>query len=738
MDNRPFIAHIADDGRIQSIDEHLCGTSELSGKFAEVFDAREPGEFIGAYHDIGKYSIPYKKRIYENGAMCDHSTASAYELFLLSYRYKNEDWFDEDSYLALGNIMASHHSGLMDRGESYSSSGDGNYIGRLKKGHDNKIPEYKKNWNGKMEALPDIPKFDKKDPFQSFQKYLYYKFLYSCLTDADFLDTKAFMSGETNQGHDSIKQLLDRLEKYLDDHFSQPIDNLGCIRNEISGCCREEAGNERGVFSLTVPTGGGKTLSSLLFALRHAVANGMDRVIYVIPYTSIIEQNAAVLKTVLGNDNVLEHHSNVDELDSKENGGVGASENWDAPVIVTTTVQFFESLFGHRPSVCRKIHNMANSVIIFDEVQQLPVEKWKLCTMTMASLVKRFRSSIVLCTATQPGLSSMISKLGCEITDIVPGKYMEEEVFDRVTIRNLGYSSNGYQEMTPEEIAGELEGQQQALCIVNSRKAAFDVYSCLEPNGAFHLSTLVCAEDRAETLRKIRKALLSGKKCLVVSTSLIEAGVDISFPAVYREACGLDSVLQAAGRCNREGKSRKEDSIVSIFKGNWNVPGNIKDRAGITERVTRRKHPSEYFSKSCIDGYFRELFSLTAENSAKHKKSDNQIYEWIRKFPTDYYKSISEKFYMINNNMKTVYIPSQGCLHEIECLMAGKITKGVLRKLGPRSVSISRSHYKKLIEIGYIEPCRYLDGAAVLINEKGYNKTTGLVFDGETDDGIFV
>lgn len=287
----------------------------------------------------------------------------------------------------------------------------------------------------------------------------------------------------------------------------------------------------------------------------------MRRVVYVIPYTSIIEQNAQVFRDILGDGNVLEHHANVtfdlsDGAPLEETRRALATENWDMPVVVTTAVQLFESIYASRSSKCRKLHNLANSVIIFDEAQMLPLSHLKPCVAAMASLTEQFHSTVVLCTATKPSLDDLLHTYapGCPVTELCSQTAGLYGKFRRVCFRQAGT-------LTDEALAEELSGQKQVLCIVNSRKAAQTVFARLPREGSFHLSTLMVPAQRQALLREIRQRLKDGLPCRVVSTSLIEAGVDVDFPAVYRELAGLDSVLQAAGRCNREGNRRQMKAL---------------------------------------------------------------------------------------------------------------------------------------------------------------------------------
>lgn len=386
-----YIAHIEEE-RKQRLIDHLDGTAKLAGKFAVSFGKYEWGYCIGMLHDLGKYSKEFQHKIqFNTNDRVDHSTAGM--------RLCNEKG---GYYSILQYAIAGHHSGLMD------------YY-KLEERYRKSICDYQA-YRQEVE-IPQI----KSDPFEScktqnphFSMGIFMRMLYSCLVDADFLETESFMKNnhvERTSGEE-MASLLARLERHIGSWLeNDDLNSINGRRTEILKACLIAGENDRGLFHLTVPTGGGKTIASLAFALKHAVRHQMEHIIYVIPYTSIIEQNAQVFREILGQDNVLENHCNVDYGDSEELKPMQlASENWDKPVIVTTNVQFFESLFASRSSKCRKIHNIANSVVIFDEAQMLPLEYLKPCIAMMENLMDFYRTSIVLCTATQPALDSIFDQ----------------------------------------------------------------------------------------------------------------------------------------------------------------------------------------------------------------------------------------------------------------------------------------------------------------------------------------
>ena len=556
--------------------------------------------------------------------------------------------------------------------------------------------------------------------------------IYSCLVDADFLDTERFMNGERGRGgYDDLPTLLKRLEDYIAP-WQNPKTELNRLRCKMLNACMDAGSKPKGIYTLTVPTGGGKTVASLAFALRHAVANGMKRVIYVIPYTSIIEQNAGVFRNVLGDGNVLEHHSGVefdlsDGASPEEIRRALASENWDMPLVVTTAARFFDSLYANRSSKCRKLHNLANSVIIFDEAQMLPLCHLRPCVAAMASLAEHVGSTLVLCTATQPSLGDLLRTYAPEhtVTELCP---QTEEVYDRfrrVTFRQAGI-------LEDEALAERLGEYKQVLCVVNSRKAAQQIFDRLPQEGSFHLSTLMIPAQRQTILEEIRRRLKDGEPCRVVSTSLIEAGVDVDFPTVYRELAGLDSILQAAGRCNREGKRPAEESIVTIFERTELPPLLFRTAVGATRYALEDgRDPA---AQETMQRYFHELRALSGETLDKYgivKAFEDGISGCAMPFRT-----VAEKFHFIDENTSTVYVPIGDGAALIEQLKEGECSKGLYRKLGRYAVSVYDRHFKALYAAGALLTARDIpaldEDSAILADLTLYDERTGLALEPET------
>jgi len=524
------------------LNSHLHEVAKQAADFAEEFNARSMGFTSGLYHDIGKYSKEFQAKLRgENLQTVDHSTAGALAL---------QDVCKPHIAKLLAYTVAGHHTGLQNYGNVET--------GLASRLFSKSLPDYsayKTDINTDIEENHAVNlHFD--NSHSGFSASFYTRMLYSCLVDADYLDTEKFYSEKKallRNYTTSISDLYDKLCVHMQEKLKK-VDNssLNTLRSSVYFDCLKAADLPNKMFSLTVPTGGGKTLSSMAFALAHAKKNNMRRVIYVIPYTSIIEQTADVFRSIFGYNNVLEHHSNYDFSRNMLNDAAIssvqlASENWDLPIVVTTNIQFFESLFANKPSKCRKLHNLANSVIILDEVQMLPTGYIKPSTAALSELVRNYGCSVVLCTATQPSLNKFTTH-GLDIKEIVGNPAGLYTSLKRVKVTYSG-------EVTVDDLLQRLNKEESYLCIVNTRSLASVLYRKIGSiSGNYHLSARMCPAHRREKLNEIKRRLLAGLPCKIISTQLIEAGVDIDLPVVFRELSGIDSICQAAGRCNREGK----------------------------------------------------------------------------------------------------------------------------------------------------------------------------------------
>lgn len=709
-DEMKYIAHI-DGERIQTIKEHLEGTAKLAGEFAEKFGKQDWGYCCGMLHDIGKYSMDFQKRILgENNHRVDHSTAGTRVCMEKGGKY---------SFLEY--CIAGHHAGLPNYGNNYDESTDSTLSGRRRK----KISDYQAYQTEiEVPTINSMPIDLKRTVNPDFSLSVFMRMIYSCLVDADFLDTEAFMKEgkrERNSG-ENIEILFKKLENYISGWLkNQDIDTVNGRRTEILKNCLERGKTEMGLFRLTVPTGGGKTVASLAFALRHALENKMDRIIYVIPYTSIIEQNAKVFRDILGEENVLENHCNVEYESSEELLPMQlASENWDKPVVVTTNVQFFESLFANKSSKCRKLHNIANSVIIFDEAQMLPNDYLKPCIAMIEELINNYQVSAVLCTATQPALTSFFHE-GISITELCPRMEEQFEFFKRTTFENIGV-------LTENNLMQRLEKEYQALCIVNTKKRAQRIYKELKGDGVYHLSTSMYPKHRRRILRELRERLQKNKKCILISTSLVEAGVDVDFQSVYRELAGVDSMIQAAGRCNREGLRPAKESKVYIFQfeGKENVLGQRQQIDVAKSVIADNRDISDMES---ITQYFEMLYHIKGDSLDKKKILDefqNKRYNFAK---------VGKEFKLIEQDTKTIFINYEEEANETLCLLKERgFTRSGMRKASQYCITVYENEFNKLYGIGAIQLISEDIEDFYELTDKGrYTEKIGLEL--ELDDG---
>jgi CRISPR-associated endonuclease/helicase Cas3 len=642
-----------------------------AAKFAMPFAFSEAAEVAGRLHDIGKASIAFQKyigtTISEAGSTrVDHSTAGAR---VVAARYSG----------ALGRLLAfaiaGHHAGLADADQ----------LARRLDPKQTAIEPHD-GWQAHAGLLPERlvgnPLF-RDGPHRGFCLAFLGRMLFSCLVDADFLETERFYAqaegidaAERRSGFPPLAELAGRLTEFLatarrDDH------ELNRLRSRILDAVTEKAELPPGLFTLTVPTGGGKTLTSLSFALRHAVRHGLRRVVYVAPFTAIIEQTAAVFRGALGDDNaVLEHHSSFDweagidrrhdarSADAAEGrDGLAklrrASENWDAPVVVTTAVQLFESLYAARPSRCRKLHNLAQAVIVLDEAQTLPVHLLRPCLAALDELQRNYGASIVLCTATQPALRQQDEfKLGLDIPpdrELAPDPPALYNALKRVTIEvRPGTTDDG-------AIVERFAAQPQMLCIVNSRAHAHDLFERIRGQaGAVHLTTLMCPRHRRIVLDQVRQRLTDGAPVRLVATSLIEAGVDIDFAEVWRAMAGLDQIAQAAGRCNREARPTL-GRVVVFTPAEHKPPHELKAFQDAAAGVLGRH--DDPLSLDAIRDYFRELYWIKGEPALDRATLDGKPYPILlsideRARRLDFqFSSIARTFRMIDEAMASVIVP---------------------------------------------------------------------------------
>jgi CRISPR-associated endonuclease/helicase Cas3 len=551
------------------LDDHANAVAILAADFAAPFHSEQWGRWLGLLHDLGKARQSFQSYLKiandltdENydGAEHSHSGVGAV--------WANRTFPKHALSRVAAYCVAGHHAGLADW-----TGGDtpgGALALRLEKEQKLLDEETVRSWIAQQASLQNPSPPQRPWGMARNDLSFWIRMLFSCLVDADYLDTEAFMDpaeAALRSRYPSLHELATPFFAALDNkQKAAPDTPVNRIRAEIRAACETAAEDAAGFFSLTVPTGGGKTLSGMAFALAHALKHGLKRVIYVIPYTSIIEQTADVLREFVGANNVVEHHSNIGPTKETQQSRL-ASENWDAPIVVTTNVQFFESLYACKPGRCRKLHNIAESVVVLDEAQLLPPHLLLPCVEALQQLVAHYRVSVVLSTATQPALPGLTA-----VREIIPP---DMNLYSRLKRTQLIFPESRTTRQSWAEIAAELREHDQVLCIVNTRRDCRDLHALL-PSGTIHLSASMCGEHRSRVIAHIKEKLQAEQPIRVVSTQLVEAGVDIDFPVLYRAFAGLSSIAQAAGRCNREGRQATLGRVVIFMPPQAAPPGELR------------------------------------------------------------------------------------------------------------------------------------------------------------------
>ncbi len=721
-----FYAHSTDStdkSDWQSLEEHLQSVAKQTEEFASVFGAGDWGQMAGMLHDAGKTTWAFQRRLEGCSQRVDHATFGA----RLAQEYGGR------LGLLLSYMIAGHHGGLPNGGAQ-----EGELHHRLIHG---KVPE-----DAILLPVADVKK-ELLTPFQlsseklaGFSLAFFTRMIYSCLVDADFLDTEAFCSPQKRADRPVVdSRQISSLQTKLADHLTRLAESssptlVNLQRREILEQCRDKAGLPPQIFSLTVPTGGGKTLSSLAFALDHAVANKQRRIIYAIPFTSIIEQNAEVFQKILGREAVLEHHCNYKEKDEHEVAAYDrrrglATENWDAPLVVTTNVQFFESLFSNKPSRCRKLHNIAASVIILDEAQAIPTEYLEPCLAALSELVEHYSCTVILCTATQPALDDQSSLRSAlpeirEIIDVPQRYYM---ALCRTQVVFVGA-------LADDELARRLAAENQVLCIVSTKSQARALFELLRgEQGVYHLSTNMYPEHRRRVLADIRERLKVEPKqpCRVISTSLVEAGVDLDFPVVYRAMAGLDSIAQAAGRCNREGRLNEHGRLGRVYVYLPEKPPRMPwlKRCATRAEETLRSLPSEDpLGLVAMRRYFELLYDVQDLD----KKQILSRFPTRRQLTPELYfpfRDVAQDFRFIDDDSVGVIIPREAEAVALERrLQYTEHPRTILRKLQQYTVALRIRDYHALEAASALE---VVAGTfPVLRNLRAYREDVGLCVEG--------
>lgn len=641
--------------------KHTREVAEWAREYASAFGAGELAYYLGLLHDLGKLKQEFQQYLFDCSRGIPRKPGSVPHKHTGAWAV-----IDAVGDEALGALLAlplhGHHGGMKACREF-----DGRVALREKTSRAEVTMLLERLAKITPELYPKLPSLEYLETITDYD--LWIRMLYSCLVDADGLSTeshknpKAAAVRRTTPVHE-LKQLSQLLTERQARDFAGASGTVNAVRRTVYEDCLKKATLPPGIFSLTVPTGGGKTRSSLAFALRHAEAHGLRQIVYAIPFTSIIDQTAKTFRELFGAvpGIVLEHHSAVrpikaqsedadDEAGQTERWRLLAAENWDAPITVTTTVQLFESLFSNRPGACRKLHRLAKSVIVLDEVQTLPLHLLKPIAAALETLVREFGTTVVLCTATQPKLDDPkwgFSQTPCEIITDTAAHF--------ATLKRVHYEVRP-EPMSWATVAEELrEGESSCLCVVNTRKQAQALLATLDPKGADdtvrHLSTLLCGKHRQEVLTTVRARLKNHEPILLVSTTCIEAGVDVDFPKVLRAIGPLDRIIQAAGRCNREGNQTWEESkVIVFFPEDGKAPqGEYATALAITmnrfAEALRLGVPLDLDDPALVTQYFEQLYS----DLDTDKKKIQQDREWLD------YPSVAQKMRLIENDTITVFV----------------------------------------------------------------------------------
>lgn len=803
--NQMFYARTSDHG-YETCVEHLTMTGCLAGGFARHFDRMNDGLAAGMFHDLGKYSQAFQNRIThpEQTGQVDHSTAGA--MLLMQ---------GDSGRLEAAMAVAGHHAGLSDYGAPGDLSEQSTFQHRLQRasnpptGHVTLLDECAA-WKNQLPTPPvrstDKTNVDTGKP-ALYTAMMLTRMLLSAVVDGDRLDAEFFThdrtlrtehdllshlkqylatSGLTSQQSPDWKMLCEAAEAVYDEradnahrvfttletqlshevqgYFDSPKKSpLNAKRCELLQRCIDLGRDPTctpGLYTLTAPTGSGKTLASVAFAVEHALTQRMQRIIYVIPFTSIIDQTSRKFEQLFGPQMVLPHYAeapyqlkNEADMDKTDLRRVLAAENWNAPIVVTTAVQFFESLYSNTTSKCRKLHNIANSIIIFDEAQTLPAPYLRPCVQAIAELVRHYGVTAVLCTATQPELLPLFRKSyenpTLTIPEISPFTAADSGVFARTTVSWIGA-------IELDALADRLRSHHQALCVVNTRHEAQYLYGQLcadsEASGNYCLTTLQCAADRQRLLNDIRTRLLADEPCRVVSTSLIEAGVDVDFQVAYREETGLDSILQTAGRCNREGKRPSDQSTVFVFSTGAGTPPTFRQNVKAFQAVLRHRSDN-LASDEAIHNYFTRLLNMRTSDSFDADRTARDALD-IKGILAAHgfngingclmpFKQIAERFKLIDAPTIPVYVPINDEAQALcERLLNDDVDRNLFRKLGRYAVNIWSKHLETLQSAGAVlspprtvtntdETCFVLRDMSLYTAERGLSLTT-------EPEGIFI
>jgi len=686
----------------QILDDHARGVACLASEFGARFGSSEIARLIGMLHDLGKVRKSFQDYLLrQNGIEVpemdtgDHSHSGVGAVWLaLEWQIGKL----KDLGILPAYCVAGHHAGLPDWLEGVAPNGAlkvrlSEEAKTLEEPH---VAEWVRLYEQEWKACRFVPPWKWSD--RNTDLALWIRMLYSCLTDADFLDTERFLDkGKylSRGKHPPISEFATTFFEKLDEkQLAAPKTKVNLLRAKIRADAEQAAHQGTGLFSLTVPTGGGKTLSAMAFALRHAMKHGLERVVYVIPYTSIIEQTADVLRSFFGDDAVVEHHSNLDPKRETPESRL-ACENWDAPIIVTTAVQFFESLYACKSSRCRKLHNLVRSVVILDEVQLLPPNLLWPCTEALAQLVAHYGASVVLSTATQPELRSAGPLKDLPVHAIVSD---EAALYDGLKRVRIELPEDIRQPQSWDAIAEGLRQHSQVLCIVNGKRDCAELVRRLP--GAFYLTTNLCGAHRSQRIAEIKKLLARGEEVWVVSTQLIEAGVDVDFPVVYRAYTGYSSIVQAAGRCNREGRLRELGRVV-VFMPPKPSPIGLLRKAEDAMTAMLALGPVSFDDPSASRRFFEHFYERQNDNG---EKTFRRLLVDGARHCRFQFREADAAFRMIEDNTVPVIVRyGEGGALIAQYRAIGHPVRELMRKLQRYTVAVYRTRLPELLEKGFVE-----------------------------------
>jgi CRISPR-associated endonuclease/helicase Cas3 len=806
-----FIAHIREsDKQVQTVKDHLLEVKELAESFGEKIGVKHLAGLAGMLHDLGKYTIEFRDYILEavnnpdappKRGSVDHSTAGG-KLLYDFFHTSNINRYKGIAAEVVGNAIISHHSYLQD---FLSPDFDSKYLNRVR---DKELLEFNKskeiffnqvmsetNFNEYVDkAAEEMATFLAKSPPDKSEQQLMFlsKFIFSALIDADRTNTRLFEENETYESVINHAELFttyyEKLMKKVNSFKNHQDANtpINLLRTDMSDQCEKFAENPSGVYTLSIPTGGGKTLASLRYALKHAKLHHKKRIIYVVPYTTIIEQNAEEVRKILKDDaNILEHHSNViddvNDNDEYQDGKINvqqklklAKDNWDSPIIFTTMVQFLNVFYAKGSRNIRRLHNLSESTIIFDEVQKVPIPCVSLFNHAVNFLKNYAHSSIVLCTATQPALDFVEHKLEINTdAEIINNMDHVIEAFKRVEIVDKASKELFTNERLADFIEEKMEEIQSVLVILNTKSVVKNLYNLLKERGnsypIYHLSTSMCAAHRKEILDDVKQQLKEGIKVICISTQLIEAGVDISFECVVRSLAGLDSIAQAAGRCNRHGE--KDIQKVYVIDHEEEKLDHLKE-IKIGKQVSRRilididkektNHGGHILSKQAMERYFKEFYTEFDSSLnypiAKLKKEMTELltapksqYSYYHAychnegkslplFLVNSYRTAAENFHVIDSITTSVIVPYKEGKEIIAELNGNRTIKELtklLRTGQQYTINLFRFEFDKLAKNDGLVSC--LDGKVFVLKEGAYSKEFGLNLENDShfDTSIF-